>query len=197
MAELTWLEKANAAGVEGFCHPNELEKLVDLATGKDVLEIGSFKGLSAWCMAHTAKSVMCVDTFRANSAGQDQQEALTTYDAFMQMVSQWPKPNITHFIGTSEEANDFFRCGNEPNADYDLIFLDAMHDYESVKADIERWWPRLRPGGVMAFHDYGHDHFPGRSAGGRRECSGLLMVSAARRCAVGCYAAVGGELKEP
>lgn len=42
----------------------------------------------------------------------------------------------------------------------DLVFIDALHDYESVKADIEAWWPRVRPGGVLAGHDWNHQ-WPG------------------------------------
>lgn len=36
-----------------------------------------------------------------------------------------------------------------------LIFIDGDHSYEEVKADIESWYPHLKKGGVMLFHDYG------------------------------------------
>jgi len=45
--------------------------------------------------------------------------------------------------------------------DFDMIFIDAMHEYPDVKADIERWWPKVRSGGVLALHDYRHRDFPG------------------------------------
>lgn len=40
--------------------------------------------------------------------------------------------------------------------DYTLAFvnIDADHSYGGVWADIQAWWPKLMPGGVMAFHDY-------------------------------------------
>ncbi|MCI0463064.1 MAG: class I SAM-dependent methyltransferase [Gemmataceae bacterium] len=42
----------------------------------------------------------------------------------------------------------------------DLIFLDGGHDQASVQGDLQAWWPRLRPGGAMAGHDYTPD-WPG------------------------------------
>jgi hypothetical protein len=35
-----------------------------------------------------------------------------------------------------------------------------LHDYDSVKQDIIIWRPKLKPGGVLAGHDYGK-HAPG------------------------------------
>lgn len=37
----------------------------------------------------------------------------------------------------------------------DLVFIDAGHGYEDVKADIEAWFPHVKPSGLMVFHDYG------------------------------------------
>lgn len=86
---------------------------------------------------------------------------------------------IDHFAGTPGEAIDYppdmericreniRRCGLREDivaksslataadggwADY--IFLDAAHDYESVCADLAAWWPKIRPGGWLAGHDY-------------------------------------------
>lgn len=37
----------------------------------------------------------------------------------------------------------------------DFVYLDARHDYCGVEEDILAWWPKLRPGGVLAGDDYG------------------------------------------
>jgi len=35
-----------------------------------------------------------------------------------------------------------------------LLFIDADHRYEAVRADFEAWEPKVAEGGVVAFHDY-------------------------------------------
>jgi hypothetical protein len=42
----------------------------------------------------------------------------------------------------------------------DLVFIDAQHDYESCRADVEAWLPKLGPGGLLCGHDY-DVKFPG------------------------------------
>ena len=36
----------------------------------------------------------------------------------------------------------------------DAVFIDADHRYESVKADILTWMPKVKKGGILAGHDY-------------------------------------------
>ena len=38
-------------------------------------------------------------------------------------------------------------------AEADFIFLDTSHLYEHTRDEIDRWLPRLSPGGAMLFHD--------------------------------------------
>lgn len=35
----------------------------------------------------------------------------------------------------------------------DFIYIDAVHDNEHVKQDIWAWYPKVRAGGVLFFHD--------------------------------------------
>ena len=46
------------------------------------------------------------------------------------------------------------------NGFFDLVFIDADHTYDSVLKDIRAWAPKVRPGGILAGHDYGWE-FPG------------------------------------
>lgn len=41
----------------------------------------------------------------------------------------------------------------EPPEDCALVFVDGDHSHAGVIADYEHWWPALRDGGHMLFHD--------------------------------------------
>jgi len=41
-----------------------------------------------------------------------------------------------------------------PDHYFDFIYLDANHEYEYIKLDIENWYPKCRMGGIFAGHDY-------------------------------------------
>ncbi|MBV8523326.1 MAG: class I SAM-dependent methyltransferase, partial [Acetobacteraceae bacterium] len=40
------------------------------------------------------------------------------------------------------------------NVKVDLVHLDGGHDYRSVMADLQAWWPLVRPGGILIGDDY-------------------------------------------
>ena len=37
----------------------------------------------------------------------------------------------------------------------DLVFIDGDHSYNGAKGDILAWLPNIKPGGIIAVHDYG------------------------------------------
>jgi hypothetical protein len=47
-------------------------------------------------------------------------------------------------------AYHFARMRTEIN----FVFIDAAHDYDSVKADILAWRPLVAKGGILSGHDY-------------------------------------------
>jgi predicted O-methyltransferase YrrM len=47
-----------------------------------------------------------------------------------------------------------------PDLSLDFVYIDARHDYESVMEDLHAWFPKVRPGGLLAGHDYATGHFP-------------------------------------
>lgn len=42
--------------------------------------------------------------------------------------------------------------------DMDFVYIDGAHDFKSVTADIEAWWPIVRQGGILAGDDYDPSH---------------------------------------
>jgi|GEM_PF-1665900 len=40
----------------------------------------------------------------------------------------------------------------------DVVYLDATHSYEQVLADICAWYPKVKPGGIIAGHDFAFEH---------------------------------------
>lgn len=43
-----------------------------------------------------------------------------------------------------------------PHASLDFVYLDARHDFEGIAEDMQAWWPKVCPGGIMAGHDLKH-----------------------------------------
>ena len=41
-----------------------------------------------------------------------------------------------------------------PDESLDYVYVDARHDYCATYEDIDLWWPKLKPGGILAGHDY-------------------------------------------
>jgi FkbM family methyltransferase len=47
-----------------------------------------------------------------------------------------------------------------PHHSLDFVYLDARHDFESVLEDLGAWFDKVRPGGILAGHDYLDGNFP-------------------------------------
>ena len=139
--------------IPGWFEFTQGEVLQRIAHGRICVEIGSFKGRSTACMAEVAKHVHAIDTFAARANGQTQEPHLTTFDDFNENTKCYP--NITCHKGVSVNVATTFE-----DSSVTLVFIDGYHGAGEVKADIEAWWPKLKIGGIMAFHDYAPG-FPG------------------------------------
>lgn len=141
--------------VDGWLTHEEGLALAELAEGKDVLEIGSYCGRSTVCLAQTARSVTCVDTFdgRATPARKD------TRAEFQSTVERYGVAGKVDVMrGTSAEVVPTL---SSLHLRYDLAFVDGAHDRGSVLEDAALARSVLRPGGLVAFHDYKTPEDPG------------------------------------
>ena len=41
-----------------------------------------------------------------------------------------------------------------PDNFFDFVYIDAAHDVENVKKDLNAWYPKVKKGGIFAGHDY-------------------------------------------
>ena len=60
--------------------------------------------------------------------------------------------NVKIIINISVEASKQF-----DDKYFDWAYIDASHDYLSIKEDIESWWPKIKVGGYLTGHDYFND----------------------------------------
>jgi hypothetical protein len=111
------------------------------------VEVGSWKGQSVSYIydriEDTGKTpiVFAVDTFK----GDNDTGKADVFDEFMDNIGD-------RRIGVMRESSiEASRATFHPQPS--AVFLDAAHDYESVKADITAWRYKVKPGGFFGGHD--------------------------------------------
>lgn len=131
--------------------------------GAVLVELGVFCGKS---LAHLARAcgqrcrVVGVDTFLGSPEFADR--VRSSDGAF----PEWPVGSlaalavehlsaagvlgdVTVLVSDSARAAQWFADGS-----VHAVLVDAGHDADSVERDIRAWWPKLAPGGHMAFDDF-------------------------------------------
>jgi len=58
-------------------------------------------------------------------------------------------PGVEIIQSPSLEASNQF-----PDESLDMVYIDANHSYESVLEDLHAWSKKVRPGGIIAGHDF-------------------------------------------
>lgn len=123
------------------------------------VEIGSWRGRSSAFMAveiaNSGKNILfdCIDTWRGSVLEEIHQLDPsvindTLYEEFLSNMKPVEK-FYRHFRLTSIEAAKLYE-----DKSLDFVFIDAGDDYDSVKADIAAWAPKVRHGGLLAGHDF-------------------------------------------
>jgi len=128
--------------------------------GSHFVEVGSWMGCSAVYMGveivNSKKKIKfdCIDNWEAaekmfNVKEKDKfQGKKTIYEHFLHNI----KP-LKHIIG-HHKIDSVEGAKLYPDKSLDFVYIDASHEYEDVLADIIAWYPKLKPHGVMAGHDY-------------------------------------------
>lgn len=151
-------------GIEGLMLEKEALALYRsckrLPQNAKILEIGSFQGGSTLAMGHaiagTDIELYCLDPW-SNYINQDDFAMFKrskVSDDF-RIINNFIKN--TAFIGENlrmlrGKTNAFARLLEGKN--FDFIFIDGAHDYDSVRYDIKVAFSALKPGGFICGHDY-------------------------------------------
>lgn len=143
---------AIAYQIPGWMWPSELGWLWEnFAGARRHLEIGIYCGKSLWMTAAAMGegSVLGVDRAGTSAAGAEWERSVL--DATVELVRQQTKVGFELWdMGLVEAA----RRAQAEGRRFDSAFLDADHHYAETLAAIECWLPLMRPGSLMAGHDY-------------------------------------------
>jgi len=161
--------------------------------GQAIVELGSYTGKSTCCLAVGSAEgerarVYAIDlwttgTYDENrrfhqydpASGEAQHNSKFSRQAALDLFNErralYDPAGLIHPItGLTTKIAEVF------DQQVGLLFIDADHTYEAVKADFEAWAPKVVPGGVIALHDYAgkpEDH------GVKRFVEELLVAAAA------------------
>ncbi len=146
-----------------FLYVNIIEVLREDPKGA-LAEVGVYKGNSAkvFNMLAPERKLYLFDTFEGFDDRDTVAEALPT---------EWPRfrcgvGEVQKFLGGSE--NIVYCKGYFPDTvsqipegtEFAIVHLDCDL-YNPIKAGLEYFYPRLRPGGLIVVHDYYSGYWPG------------------------------------
>lgn len=128
-----------------------------------LVEIGCWLGRSSIYLASKLKqkeqcnTLFCVDTFNGSPTEEPHLEEIRkrgpdgVYLGFLRNRHDFELDDfITPIRATSHSAAYFLKT-YQP---FRSVFIDGEHHYESVKSDIEDYWPMVIQRGYLAGHDY-------------------------------------------
>jgi len=141
--------------VEIFQYESELEQLLEIYRStrpSKVLEIGSLYGGTLWFwMQNSEPGAVIVSIDLVVPTVDHRYEDIVRCQALWRSWTEAAQVKlVTLHANSSEPATVRQAAGYGP---FDFVFVDGGHDYETVQNDYEKYWPLVRPGGVMAFHD--------------------------------------------
>jgi len=149
-----------ALATEGWMMESELVYLAEMALrSRSIAEVGSWMGRSTCALAVNCPGcVMAFDTWE----GSAEHQPMLAEKPNSWLVSEFLR-NTHGLPVVAVQGKSTVRAAEmaESKRRFDLIFLDASHDYDNVKADILAWTPLLTDGGILCGHDYDPPHWMG------------------------------------
>ncbi len=143
-----WFSNADAQFVKMIC--------ADIHDGI-VVELGFFAGRCTAAMAPICKTnnneYWAIDNCRGGSPRDPATKAQQSKDMKQIFKTNMKNSKLSDYVNIkimdSAATAQMF-----DSREVDFCFVDASHVAEDVKKDIEAWWPKIKPGGVLGGHDY-------------------------------------------
>lgn len=116
-------------------------------------EVGVYRGeFAKEILLRYKGKLLCVDKWSGNTVGLGPQDWSGVFDAFISNCLGFGR--IKLMIGLSVDM-----AREVEDNSLDFVYIDADHQYEAVKSDVEAWFPKVRVGGIISGHDYLRDGF--------------------------------------
>ncbi|CAJ1338759.1 unnamed protein product [Effrenium voratum] len=135
-----------------------LRRRAEAASKVRAAEVGVFEGRTAELLLSQLSSLemLLVDPFDAADEEYFQQHSLYEDRAAAAATAEALEARMAPFRGRSWllKAQSVVAAQWVAPELLDLVFLDANHGYEAVRADLHAWLPKVRRFGVLAGHDY-------------------------------------------
>lgn len=135
----------------------QIERVPDGAT---LVEVGSYLGGSTVAMAQAIRDAgkrvqfFAVDHFQGSAEPHQQALAARFGGSFRKVFDEnLARHRVSHLVQVLE-ADSLTAATRFADATCDFVFIDADHAELSVRRDIATWLPKVKPGGVLAGHDY-------------------------------------------
>lgn len=129
----------------------DLHKIIDLSL--PAAEIGVAEGLfSRDMLAWGLPKLYMVDVWKHTEIKGDASSPSDWHEANFVNARRLTEPYGEKAVILKGLSTEMVR--HVPDNSLGLVYLDACHAYECVKADLHAWLPKLVKGGVMAGHDY-------------------------------------------
>lgn len=151
---LTREEARIRTGIEAELLDGDVRCLSSRA-GDVAVELGCMQGGSAALLSLSFKEVYTIDLFEdlPESSSYSKQWIQEKGSSYLDTATRLHKfPNVKVLKQSTRIIPD--EILSKP---IDLLFIDADHSYEGVRADYETWLPLVRLGGTIIFHDYSYD----------------------------------------
>lgn len=116
------------------------------------VEIGTWQGAyaEALCQGIPGLRLRCVDPWVSYKVYNDKKNNQARLDAAYRDTCRRLKP----YACLIDRRTSMDAVRDVADGSVDFVYIDGNHGEAFVRADLDGWTPKVRPGGILAGHDY-------------------------------------------